>query len=204
MILLTKGNQMNNLNTLKKVLEVVIHADREFSVHTALYKIKGLFDGLMLDGVISSDTVHGELILTALSAKRVDKAMTSILHARGALEITIKDLESQQQKLEEEQVSLDAAAIESTCEEVIVSRNDKEVQLQLDNMPKKLGRPNTGKALSSAERSKRARDKKKANKLVTVNHTLTQETSELYNKMIKNGCDLNSIVKAAYMYSLID
>ncbi len=41
---------MNNLNTLRNILEVVVHADREFTVHTPLYKIKALFDGLQERG----------------------------------------------------------------------------------------------------------------------------------------------------------
>ncbi len=53
---------MNNLNTLRNILEVVVHADREFTVHTPLYKIKALFDGLQLDGVIEPSSIHGELI----------------------------------------------------------------------------------------------------------------------------------------------
>lgn len=200
---------MNNLNTLKKVLEVVKHADREFSVSTPLYKIKSLFDGLQLDGVINSDTVHGEFILVALSSKRVDKAMKNIIFARSSLDIAIKDLEAKLIKQEEKQKALDALAIDSTC--IVVTDNDNIItvtdniksnlnllQLQLDNMPKKIGRPKSENALTGAERAKRARDKKKNNDLVTINSTLSKHESELYNIMVSKGYDLNHIITLAY------
>jgi hypothetical protein len=65
-------------------------------------------------------------------------------------------------------------------------------------MPKKLGRPPTGKALTNAERSKRSRDKKKTNQLVTVNASLSIYSSQLYNAMINDGYDLNSIIEMAH------
>lgn len=186
---------MNDLNTLKKILEVVIHADREFSISTALYKIKGLFDALMLEGVVTSDTEYGDLILTALEAKRVSKAMQHIIFARASLESAIEALQAKLDSEQAAQKELDKTAIESTC--VDVTRHEKETQLQLENIPKKLGRPSTGKALTSAERSKRARDKKKANKLVTINQTLNAHSSALYKHLLSNGHDMNSILVIA-------
>ncbi|PKG85990.1 hypothetical protein CXF85_04255 [Colwellia sp. 75C3] len=56
--------------------------------------------------------------------------------------------------------------------------------------------------MTNAERSKKARDKKAANKLVTINTTLNKRDSELYNLMIASGFDLNKIVDMAYTYSL--
>ncbi len=55
---------------------------------------------LLLAGVIGPSSIHGELIFTALESKRKDKAMKSILFARGALEAAIKDLESKKEKNE--------------------------------------------------------------------------------------------------------
>jgi hypothetical protein len=191
---------MNNLNALKKVLEVVIHADREFSINTPLYKIKSLFDGLQLDGLINDSTAHGELILVALSSKRVDKAMKHIVFARSSLEVTIKDLELAQAKEAALQETEDSLAIESTC--IDVTRHEKkETQLQLENIPKKLGRPKSSNPLTSAERSKRARAKKKVNKVVTINTSLSLNASRLYNQLISDGFDLNSIVEMAHDFT---
>ncbi len=68
-------------------------------------------------------------------------------------------------------------------------------------MPKKLGRPKSASALSGAEREKRekrARDKKRKAKLVTVNSTLSQHGSELYRQMIDSGYNLNDMIANAY------
>jgi hypothetical protein len=189
---------MNNLNTLKKILEVVTHADREFSVSTPLYQIKSLFDALQLDGDIDFDSVHGELIQSFLSAKRVDAAMANILRSRSVLESAIKVLEQEQVELDESQKEQDSLSIESTCEVVNVTSNKKENQLKLNDIPKKLGRPKSENALSGAQRAKRARDKKKANKLVTINTSLSMHASNLYNQMIESGYDLNSIIEMAH------
>ena len=73
-----------------------------------------------------------------------------------------------------------------------------EVQLQLSDIPKKLGRPKSSNALSGAERAKRARDKKKRDNLVTVNVSLNLKSSVLYNQMIDSGYDLNTIIEMAH------
>lgn len=75
--------------------------------------------------------------------------------------------------------------------------DSKEIQLQLDNMPKKRGRPTTGTALTGAQRAKRARDKKRRTALVTINKSLGDEQSARYNKMLELGLDLDAIVDLA-------
>lgn len=193
---------MNNIKTLQEILNIVYLADKELLGGAPLYQIKSLFDDLNLNGFIDFDTVHGELIQLVLDAKRKDVASVNIIRARSVLQDTIKEIELEVFDFNTGQKEKDDLAIESTCDIVSVSRNDKEIQLQLDNIPKKLGRPATGKALTSAERSKRARDKKAANKLVTINTTLSKLESELYNELISGGFDLNSIVDMAYKHSL--
>jgi hypothetical protein len=193
---------MNNIKILQEILNIVYLADKELLGGAPLYQIKSLFDDLNLNGFIDFDTVHGELIQLVLDAKRKDVASVNIIRARSVLQDTIKEIELEVFDFNTGQKEKDDLAIESTCDIVSVSRNDKEIQLQLDNVPKKLGRPATGKALTSAERSKRARDKKAANKLVTVNTTLSKLESELYNELISGGFDLNSIVDMAYKHSL--
>ncbi len=74
----------------------------------------------------------------------------------------------------------------------------KEIQLQLKDMPKKLGRPKSANALTGAERARKAREKKKSKNLVTVNATLTQHASKLYNEMLNSGYDLSDIVEMAH------
>jgi hypothetical protein len=189
---------MNNIKTLQEVLNIVYLADKELIQGTPLYKIKSLFDDLNLNGFIDFDTVHGELIKLFLDAKRKDVASVNIIRARSVLESSIKEIELEEIDFCASQKEFDDLAIESTCDTIIVSRNDKEIQLQLDNMPKKLGRPSTGKALTSAERSKKSRDKKKNNNLVTINTTLSKHESELYNIMVSKGYDLNHIITLAY------
>lgn len=200
---------MNNLNTLKKTLEVVMHADREASIDSPLHQVKALFDGLQLDDAIDFDSQYGQLIRVVLDAKRKDVAMKNLIFARGVLQTMIKELELENIEQEKTQKAQDALAIDSTC--IIVTGNDKivtvtdniksnfnELQLQLDNMPKKIGRPKSENALTGAERAKRARDKKKNNDLVTINSTLSKHESELYNIMISKGYDLNHIIMMAY------
>lgn len=192
---------MNNLKVLKNILAVVIDADKQLDGGLALYRFKGLFDGLILADVIDFSSKYGELLNVALSTKRKDTAAKNIIYVRSILQSMIKDQEFEQEKLVRAQKEGDDLAIDSTC--VIVTGNEnKEVQLQLTNMPKKLGRPKSNNALSGAERAKKARDKKKANKLVTVNSTLSERDSILYNQMIENGFNLNSIISMAYSYSL--
>ncbi len=193
---------MNNIKILQEILNIVYLADKELLGGAPLYQIKSLFDDLNLNGFIDFDTVHGELIQLVLDAKRKDVASVNIIRARSVLQQAIKEIELEVFDFHTSQKEKDDLAIESTCDIVSVSRNDKEIQLQLDNVPKKLGRPATGKALTSAERSKRARDKKAANKLVTINTTLSKLESELYNELISGGFDLNSIVDMAYKHSL--
>jgi len=194
---------MNNLNILKNTLGVVNNADKMLLGGMPLYQVKALFDGLVLAGVIDFDLPYGELLQNALDSKRKDVASVNIIRARSSLEGTIEALDIKIKACEEAEQEMDSLAIESTCEIISVPRNNKELQLQLDNMPKKLGRPNTGKALSNAERSKRARDKKKANKLVTVNSTLSDHASKLYNEMIESGYDLTEIIIFAHIQSLL-
>lgn len=54
------------------------------------------------------------------------------------------------------------------------------------------------KALTNAERSQRARDKKKNNKLVTLNTTLNVMASTQYNQLIESGHDINEIIAYAH------
>ncbi len=153
----------------------------------------------MLEGDIDFDSQYGQLIKIVLESKRKDPAMKNVIFARGCLEGMIKELELENAKRESEQKDKDALAIDSTCVTVSVSRNENaEVQLQLNDIPKKIGRPKKADAMSGAERAKKARDKKKANKLVTVNATLSQHASELYNQMISSGYDLSSIIEMAH------
>tara|TARA_B100000809_G_C15032040_1_gene492328 strand:+ start:285 stop:881 length:597 start_codon:yes stop_codon:yes gene_type:complete len=193
---------MNNIKILQEVLNIVYLADKELMQGTPLYQVKSLFDDLNLNGFIDFDTIYGELIQLVLDAKRKDVASINVIRARSILEDTIKSLKSEQVIIDEVQKKEDDLAIEGTCVTVIVSRNTKEIQLQLNDIPKKLGRPSSGNAMTNAERSKKARDKKAANKLVTINTTLNKRDSELYNLMIASGFDLNKIVDMAYTYSL--
>lgn len=73
-----------------------------------------------------------------------------------------------------------------------------EQQLQLDNLPKKQGRPKTGSAMTNAERSRKAREKKRASKIVTINTSLSLKASLLYSQMIDSGYDINLIIEMAY------
>ena len=189
---------MNNIKVLQEILNIVHLADKALLNGAPLYQIKSLFDDLNLNGFIDFDTVHGELIQLVLDAKRKDVASVNIIRARSTIENTIKSLEVEKVEFTEAQKKDDDLSIESTCDTIIVSRNTKEIQLQLNDVPKKLGRPSSGNAMSSAERSKKARDKKKASKLVTVNTTLTQQASALYNQMLASGYDLNQIITLAY------
>jgi hypothetical protein len=188
---------MNDLKNLKRILEVVIHADRELSVGTALYVVKELFEGLIFDDVIDLTSEYGSLLKTALTAKRKDTAMKNFIFSRSCLDSLIKALELEQLNLNKAQKQQDDLAIESTF--VDVTRNEnKEIQLQLNYMPKKLGRPKLVNALSGAERAKRARDKKKEDNRVTINFTLSKEATRLYKLMENSGHDLNDIVVNAF------
>ena len=193
---------MNNIKELQEILNIVHLADKSLLNGMPLYQIKSLFDDLNLNGFIDFDTVHGELIQLVLDTKRKDVASVNIIRARSVLQDTIKEIELEVFDFNTGQKEKDDLAIESTCDIVSVSRNDKEVQLQLNNMPKKLGRPKISNPLTGAERAKKARDKKAANKLVTINTTLSKLESELYNELISGGFDLNSIVDMAYKHSL--
>jgi hypothetical protein len=208
MYLSTKGDNMNSLNTLIKILEVVTHADREMSIDTPLHQVKALFDSLQLDNVIDFDSQYGQIIRVVLHAKRKNIAMKNLIFARSILQTMIKEVELENLKQDEIQKKQDSLAIESTCVTVTDNEKDtcsnaiafdfKEVQLQLNDIPKKIGRPKSSNSLSGAERAKRARDKKKANKLTTVNTTLTMHASMLYKQMIDSGYDLNSIIEMAH------
>jgi hypothetical protein len=189
---------MNNLNELKNILAVVIDADKQLTSGLALYKFKSLFDGLVISDLIDFTTEYGQLLKIALTAKRKDVAQINVIRARSSLECIIQNLQQAILDSKAQEQYQDDLAIESTCELVIVPRNDKGSQPQLSNMPKKLGRPSTGKALTNAERSKRSRDKKKTNQLVTINASLSIYSSQLYNAMINDGYDLNSIIEMAH------
>lgn len=188
---------MNNLNILKNTLSVAIDAKTQLFSGLPLYQFKALFKGLMLADVVDFNSEHGELLQECLSTKRKDSAMKNIVFVCSSLEALIKKLELEQAQLEESEKELDNLAIDSTC--VIVTRNDKpELQLQMNDTPKKIGRPKLANSLSGAERSKRAREKRKANKLVTVNTSLSVDSSILYNEMVANGHDINSILVLAH------
>ncbi|MEY8215121.1 MAG: hypothetical protein RPR97_11665, partial [Colwellia sp.] len=110
----------------------------------------------------------------------------------------INALKAEQVELDKAEKKQDDLAIDSTCVTVTRNENKKEIQLQLNDIPKKIGRPKSSNALSGAERAKRARNKKKANKLVTVNSTLSESSSKLYNNLIFKGYDLERIVSMAH------
>ena len=187
---------MKDLNILKNILAVVLDADKQLENGLALYRFKGLFDDLMLAGVIDFSSQYGELLNVAISTKRRDTAAKNIIYVRSILQSTIKEQELKQEELAKIQKEADDLAIDGSC--VVV--NDE--LLQLTTPVKKLGRPKSNNALSGADRAKKAREKRKANKLVTVNSTLSDRNSILYNRMIANGFDLNSIINMAYSYSL--
>jgi hypothetical protein len=189
---------MNNIKELQEILNIIHLADKALLNSAPLYQIKSLFDDLNLNGFIDFDTVHGELIQLVLDAKRKDIASVNIIRARSTLENTIKSLEAEKVEFTEAQKKDDDLSIESTCDTIVVSRNTKEIQLQLNDIPKKIGRPKSANALTGAQRAKKARDKKKASKLVTVNTTLTQQASERYNQMLASGYDLNQMITHAY------
>lgn len=71
-------------------------------------------------------------------------------------------------------------------------------QMQLDNVPKKRGRPKKEGALTPAERAKRARDKKKALAKITINSTIGDTQSARYEHLKSLGLSLNDIVDIAY------
>jgi len=191
---------MNNLSILKNNLSVILNAEKELFSGLALYKFKALFDGLVIVDNIDFCSEYGELLLICLRSKRKNEAMKHIVFARSSLESTIKSLELEKIELDKKEEKQDNLAIESTC--IVVTDNEKE-EVQLNDIPKKLGRPKSKNALSGAQRAKKARDKKKANKLITVNSTLNADSSVFYTQMIKSGYDLNSIIAMSYVqYSL--
>lgn len=190
---------MNNLNILKNTLGIVNNADKYLTGGMALYQVKALFDGLVLADVIDFDSQYGELLRVVLDTKRKDVAAKNIIYVRSILQSMIKESEAEQlDKVQEQQDSL---VIESTCVDVTRNNNSSETQLQLNDIPKKLGRPKSVNALSGAERAKKARAKKKANKLVTVNSTLSLNASHLYEQMIKEGFDLNAMIEMAHDFT---
>lgn len=192
---------MNNLNELKNLLSLSYDAKKQLFDGLALYKFKALFDGLIISDMIDFSSEHGLLLKIVLKTNRRNDAMKNIVFVCSSLESTIKKLDLAQADLIESQKQQDELAIESTCV-TVTSNENKEIQLQLSNMPKKIGRPKLASSLTGRERAKRARDKKKASKLVTVNSTLTQDASRLYSEMIKSGYDLSSIIEMAYKSSL--
>jgi hypothetical protein len=185
---------LNNIKTLQEILNIVYLADKEITQGTPLYKVKALFDNLNLNGFIEFSTNYGELIQLILDTKRKDVASINIIRARSILESTIEALKAKDLKLAEIEKKGDDLAIDSTC--ITVTSN--EIQLQLNDMPKKLGRPKLVNALSGAARAKRARDKKKEDKRVTINFTLSRDATRLYKLMEKGGYDLNDIVANAF------
>jgi hypothetical protein len=189
---------MNNLNELKNLLSVAYDAKKQLFGGLALYKFKTLFDGLIVTDMIDLSSEHGEQFKISLTAKTKNLAMKHIVFACSSLESTIKKLDSDQSEKYQSEKYQDVLAIESTCINVTGNNNSNKTQLQLNNIPKKLGRPRSLNASSGAERAKKSRDKKKFNKLVTVSSTLTSESSVLYNKMIESGYDLNSMINMAF------
>ena len=185
---------MNNIKTLQEILNIVYLADKELTQGATLHSIKSLFDNLNLNGFIDFDTAHGELITLVLNAKTKSVAAVNIIRARSVLELLVKTLKSEQVVILEQESKRDDLAIDSTC--ITVTSN--EIQLQLNDMPKKLGRPKLVNALSGAARAKRARDKKKEDKRVTINFTLSRDATRLYKLMEKSGYDLNDIVANAF------
>jgi len=185
---------LNNIKTLQEILNIVYLADKELNQGATLYSVKSLFDDLNVNGFIEFSTNYGELIQLILDAKRKDSAAINIIRARSILENTIAKLKTQQVELSELEREQDALAVDSTC--ITVTSN--EIQLQLNDIPKKLGRPKLVNALSGAARAKRARDKKKEDKRVTINFTLSRDATRLYRLMEKGGYDLNDIVANAF------
>jgi len=72
-----------------------------------------------------------------------------------------------------------------------------ENQLQLENIPKKRGRPLTGKAMSNAERSKKSRDKRKKNDVDNVNQRLDRVTTVHYRLLSSMGLSIGDIITIA-------
>ncbi len=201
MVLLTQGNSMINLTILKNNLSLMRDAEKQLFSGLALYEFKSLFDGLVMANNIDFSSEYGQLLLIALQTKRKDTAMKNIVFACSSLESFINVEESNKLKFEESQKGSDSLAIDSTCVDVSRNINANEVQLQFSNVPKKLGRPRSSNALTGAQRAKKSRDKRKANKLVTVNSMLDSESSKLYNLMIEDGLDLKAIIKVAYDFT---
>jgi hypothetical protein len=184
------------MNTLERILDILIHADREISSATPMYKIKALFDDIIFDNYLEYDSEHGQLIKLALDSKRRDDLSKNIIRARHSLTSSLERYYIKNQELEEIQKSQDLLSIDSICTTVSVTSefNNNEIQLKLNDTPTPLGRPRLINALSGAQRAKKARDKKKSNNVVTVNCSLNQEASAIYTQMIEDGHDLNSIV----------
>lgn len=181
---------MNHLNILIKTLSIVIEADKSLTSGAALYQVKSLFDSLLLDDAIDFNSEYGELLRVVLDTKRKDTAAKNIIFARSLLQSLIREQEQVVLKAKEEEEVLNALAIDSTCEVVSPAK--------LENKVKKIGRPKIDKPLTSAERSKRSRDKKRASNVITVNTSLTVEASKLYSQLIESGYDINSIIEMAY------
>lgn len=195
---------MNQIKTLQEILNIVYLADKEITQGTALYVVQGLFDDLNVNGFIDFTTQYGGLITLILEAKRKDVAAVNIIRVRSVLEREVEKLKGEMLEVSKDDIN----AIDSTCE-VVVPRNEKdcpiqnpcfgkEVQMQLNDMPKLKGIPKSANSLSGAERAKRAREKKKANNLVTINSTLTMSASMLYRQMLDSGYDLNAIIEMAH------
>lgn len=72
-----------------------------------------------------------------------------------------------------------------------------EEQLPLDNMPKKRGRPSTGKALTSAERSRRAREKRKKADVDTVNQRLSRIETINFRGLEASGVTVGQAIMIA-------
>jgi hypothetical protein len=210
MYLSIKGNYMNNINTLKNTLGIINNADKHLRDGMALYQVKSLFDGLMLADAIDFDSQYGEFLKVFLSTKRKDTAAKNIIYARSIIQAIIKEQEDEQANIIESEKEENKKAIDSTC--IVVTSNEKEelittllayklpneTQLQLNDIPKTLGRPKSPNALSGAQRAKRARHKKKMNEQVLINTTLSKEASKSYSEMKAKGYDLNMIIKKAY------
>jgi hypothetical protein len=188
---------MNKIKNLQEILNIAYLFDRRSINELPLYKAKFLFDDLVVNDFIDFDSDYGKQIRIVLDSKRKDDAMIAGIRAIACLENTIKTLELEKTELDKVEKQQDDLSIDSTC--ITVSRDVKEIQLQLNDIPKKIGRPKTNNALTGAQRSKKSRDKKKAKNLVFINTALSQLESAHYNELLAKGFDLNDIISLAYI-----
>jgi hypothetical protein len=84
---------MNKINTLKSILNVVIHADRELSEDMPLHQVKSLFHGLQLDFYIDFEQEYGKSLRVVLDSKNKTVVSQNIINARYLLVSIIQELE---------------------------------------------------------------------------------------------------------------